>query len=83
MESPIKMDDLGGKPHHFWKHPNGPNGFSLFDFFTFPFSSGVSTLNLDWETPSPCWFGFRKQEGSLTNMGKAICLTENFKGGNF
>ena len=22
MEEPIKMDDLGGKPHIFWKHPN-------------------------------------------------------------
>ena len=21
MENPIKMDDLGGKPHDFWKHP--------------------------------------------------------------
>ena len=21
MENPIKMDDLGGKPHYFWKHP--------------------------------------------------------------
>ena len=21
MENPIKMDDLGGKSHYFWKHP--------------------------------------------------------------
>ena len=21
MENPIKMDDLGGKTHYFWKHP--------------------------------------------------------------
>ena len=21
MENPTKMDDLGGKPHYFWKHP--------------------------------------------------------------
>ena len=21
--NPIKMDDLGGKTHYFWKHPNG------------------------------------------------------------
>ena len=21
MENPIEMDDLGGKPHYFWKHP--------------------------------------------------------------
>ena len=21
MENPIKMDDLGGKKHYFWKHP--------------------------------------------------------------
>ena len=23
MENPIKMDDLGGKTHYFWKHPHG------------------------------------------------------------
>ena len=23
LENPIKMDDLGGKTHYFWKHPNG------------------------------------------------------------
>jgi len=23
MENPINMDDLGGKPHYFRKHPNG------------------------------------------------------------
>ena len=22
MENPLKMDDLGGKPHYFRKHPN-------------------------------------------------------------
>ena len=24
MENPIKMDDLGGKPHYFWKHQYRP-----------------------------------------------------------
>ena len=28
MENPIKMDDLGGKTHYFWKHPfDSPNFF--------------------------------------------------------
>ena len=24
MENPIKMDDLGGETHYFWKHPYMP-----------------------------------------------------------
>ena len=32
MENPIKRDDLGGKPHYFWKHPSGLPG-GLFNWF--------------------------------------------------
>ena len=35
MENPIKMDDLGGKPHYFRKHPCG-------DYFFF--HSRMSTV---------------------------------------
>ena len=37
-ETPIKIDDLGGKTHYFWKHPHGAvsfrEGIFLFSWLT-------------------------------------------------
>ena len=42
MENPIKMDDLGGKPPIFWKHPyKQPENFTVHH----PFTSSI------WGTP--------------------------------
>ena len=41
MENPIEMDDLGGKPHYFWKHP-----YRQVSFGDCGFSSKIFTEDL-------------------------------------
>ena len=43
METPIQMDDLGGKTHYFWKHPSIEAGCFRFGCL----GIGQTSTNLD------------------------------------